>query len=151
MNRTEYMRKYRSTPEGKKRCVFADWKFHGLKGDYDSIYDRYIKTEYCDKCNVFLEGKGGNKKCMDHDHSSGDFRMVCCSRCNMKQFDKSKGKNNTSGHKGIVFNKKKKLYQYRKQINGKTYSKRCKCKITLLSYKFCYLLLINHKNKSMGQ
>jgi len=145
MNKTEYMRQYRSTPNGKKRCVIADWKHQGLKGDYENIYERFINTKYCDKCNVFLEGKGGNRRCMDHDHTTGQFRMVCCSRCNNKQFDRSKGKNNTSGHKGIDFIKKKKLWKYRKQYNGKIYQKISKNKITLLCYKFCILLLINHK------
>ena len=141
MNHTEYMRRYRNTKNGKKRCVITDWKFQGLIGDYDSIYERYINTTHCDKCNILLEGKGGNKKCMDHDHKTGEFRMVCCHNCNMKQFDKSKGINNTSGHKGITYVKKKRLWKYRKMINGKTFQKMCKCKITLLTYKFCYLLL----------
>jgi hypothetical protein len=137
------MRKYRSTPIGKKRSVIASWKHSGLIDDYDTIYDRYTNTTHCDKCNVFLEGKGGHKKCMDHDHQTGKFRMVCCNICNTKQYDKERGKNNTSGHKGICYVKKKGLWKYRKQINGKTYQKMCKCKITLLTYKFCYLLLMN--------
>ena len=144
---TEYMRSYRATPNGKKRTVIADWKFHGLIGDYDSIYDRYINTTHCDKCKVLLTSEkiGGNQKHMDHCHQTGHFRFVLCARCNTKQHDRTKNKNNTSGHKGIVFNKKKKLWQYRKQINKKTYSKRSKCKITLLTYKFCFLLLMNRK------
>ena len=145
MGHTEYMRNYRATPNGKKRSIISNWKHQGLIGDYESIYDRFINTTNCDKCNVLLNGNGGDKKCMDHCHQTGQFRFVLCSRCNIKQYDKKKPKNNTSGHKGIVFNKKKKLWQYRKQINKKTYSKRSKCKITLLTYKFCYLLLMNRK------
>ena len=145
MNHTEYMRNYRKTPEGKKKCVIVDWKHYGLICDYDKIYDTYINTTHCQKCNVFLEGRGSNKKCMDHDHRTGLFRMVLCNKCNTMMNDRKKNKNNTSGHKGIDFVKKKQLWKYRKQKNGKIFQKMCKCKITLLTYKFCYLLLMNRK------
>ena len=140
----EYMRHYRATENGKKRTVIATWKHKGLVGDYDAIYERYFNTKNCDKCTVLLtsEKMGGNQKHMDHCHKTGQFRFVLCARCNTKQFDRTKNNNNTSGHKGITFNKDKNLWQYRKQINGKTYSKRCKCKITLLTYKFCHILLM---------
>ena len=143
MASTEYMRNYRKTPSGKKSTTFVNWKQMGLIGDYNQIYDTYINTTHCQKCNVFLEGRGSNKKCMDHDHKSGLFRMVLCSNCNITMPDRKKSKNNTSGHKGIDFVKKKQLWKYRKQINGKIFQKMCKCKITLLTYKFCYLLLMN--------
>ena len=140
----EYMRKYRNTPEGYKRSQIANWKHQGLKGDYDFIFQKYMNTSHCEKCDVLLGKKGATRKCMDHDHSTGQFRMICCQICNTKELDRKKASNNTTGHKGITYDKKKKLWKYRKQINGKTFQKMSKCKITLLTYKFCYLLLINH-------
>ena len=148
MNSKEYMREYVKTPNGKKSCCISKWKHQGLIDDYETIYDRYVNTTNCDLCNVFLEGRGSNKKCMDHDHRTGLFRMVLCNKCNSMMPDRKKNKNNTSGHKGIDFVKKKKLWKYRKQNNGKTFQKMCKCKITLLTYKFCYLLLMNRKQPS---
>lgn len=144
----EYMREYRATPIGRKNCIIANWKFQGLKDDYDKVYDKFINTTNCEKCNVLLEGRSmgqsnvvGNKKCMDHDHATGLFRMVVCSRCNTGQPDRKKSVNNTSGHKGLSYDKKKRIWKYRKALNKKTYQIMNKNKITLLTYKFCYLML----------
>jgi hypothetical protein len=145
MDRKEYKRTYRATPNGIKSRIISGWRFNGLIGDYDLIYDKYLKTSHCEQCNVFLEGRGNNRKCMDHDHSTGLFRMVCCSRCNISQLDQKKGKNNTSGYKGVSFHKRDKVWIYRKEIRGIIYKKTNKSKITLLTYKFAYLILINHR------
>ena len=63
MDKTTYMREYRKTPNGKKSTTFVNWRKGGLVGDYEKIYEKYINTNNCDLCNVFLEGRGGNKKC----------------------------------------------------------------------------------------
>ena len=139
----EYMRKYRATPEGYKQSVFANWKFMGLKGDYEYIFDRYMKATNCELCDALLtkEIKGGRRKHMDHDHKTGEFRNVVCQKCNHQKTDRTKNTNNTSGHKGVCFHKKKKLWVYRKMINRKTICKRNKSKIQLLCIKFAILLL----------
>lgn len=139
----KYMREWRLKPKNNKKVMIYEWKRNGLKGDYDSIYNEWLNETNCQTCNVVLEGKGINKKCMEHNHMTGEFRGIVCHNCNMKLCVKSK--NNTSGHNGISYVKKKKLWKYRKMINNKTYQKMCKCKITLLTYKFCYLLLLNKK------
>ena len=130
-----------------KRYI-SDWKLHGLIGDYDKIWERYFNTKYCDLCNVELT-KGNTRfgKCMDHDHDSGKFRNIVCRTCNNRlPKQKSKIRNdNTTGHKGITFVKKKGLWCYRDRKKGQTFKKMCKCKITLLTYKFCHLLLMNRK------
>ena len=145
----ERKREYRKTPAGYKKSVISKWKCHGLKGDYDLIFDKYMNTTHCQKCNVEFtkERKGGRKKNMDHDHITGKFRMICCQICNVKQLDKTKPNNNTSGHKGVYYDKQKNSWRYQKKINGKRFVKTCKSKIQLLTYKFCYLLLINHSLK----
>ena len=146
----EYKRKFRNTPGGYKKSVISKWKYHGLKGDYNLIFDKYMNTTHCQKCNVEFtkEKKGGRQKNMDHDHLTGKFRMVCCQICNTTRLDNTKNKNNTSGHKGISYNKQRNVWRYQKNINNKKFEKRCKCKITVLTYKFCYLLLINHSLKN---
>lgn len=140
MNKTEYMRYYRSTPNGKKRCVISCWKHQGLTGDYDSIYDRYINTTHCDKCKCLLQGKGIDKKCMDHNHITGEFRMVCCQNCNMKT--QGKQKNNPNSSVGISWNKQYQKWVYRKQTNGKVFYKRHSNLNELLWLKFVYLLTL---------
>lgn len=147
MKHTEYMRRYRATPEGKKILVFADWKFHGLIGDFDAIYQRYITATHCELCGHLLtkDKKGGRQKHMDHNHETGEFRNIVCQKCNHQKLDRKRNSNNTTGHKGISFVKKKKLWKYRKQHNGKTFQVMRKNKIELLCFKFAYLILFNHR------
>ncbi len=92
--RLQYMKQYQKewfqTPEGKKSNTISQWKkqkiiFH----DWDLLYDIiYTLTSHCDHCNVFLQGLGNDRKCIDHDHSITDrdnVRNVLCCRCNIKR------------------------------------------------------------------
>ena len=129
--------------------LIKDWKYRGLIGDYDKVYERYVETTHCDKCNVLLTkgSKGTTGKCMDHCHISGEFRNVICRSCNNK-LPKQKGKirtDNTSGHRGITFIKPKRLWKYRSRQSIYPFQKLNKSKITVLTYKFAYLILLNHK------
>lgn len=142
MDRKQYDNTYNQTPEGKKRMRISNWKRQGLIGDYDSIYEKYINTKNCDDCKILLATDGQSKytKCMDHNHKNGEFRNILCKNCNSSKRENQKNK---SGHRGIYYDKKKNLWMYQKRVDRKIkYQKRCKCKITLLTYKFCYLLLI---------
>ena len=85
---TKQMYDYNRTPSGKKSMKISDWKFHGLIGDYDEIYDRYINCNNCEECNCEFSiiGDGvGRFKCMDHDHITGLFRNVLCNTCNLRR------------------------------------------------------------------
>ena len=129
--------------------IIRDWKRKGLLGDYDKVYKRYIETTHCDKCNVLLTkgSKGNTGKCMDHCHISGEFRNVICRLCNLR-LPKQKGtklSNNTSGHRGISFIKPNRLWQYRSLRSIYPFQKQNKSKITVLTYKFAYMILLNHK------
>ena len=82
-------KKYSLTEKGKKNRKINRWKDHGLIGNYNEIYERYLNTENCDNCNVKLtiNKKYNTKttKCMDHNHITGEFRNILCHSCNIKR------------------------------------------------------------------
>ncbi len=140
---TLYMRKYMKTPNGKKTSCLSNWKRQGLIGNYDEIYERFIKTEKCDLCNLeFIEGhKGKYKKCMEHNHETGEIRNVVCQACNNSKTDRKLQKNSSTGFKNITFNKIKKLWIYEKQFKGRKIKIMRKDKSLILAIKFCGILL----------
>lgn len=94
MDRKEYMREYRKSPQGKKSNTIAKWKFLGLKSDYEKVYDKYQKATTCSVCKKPFGKKGdgtGRFKCMDHNHDTGHFRSIRCSNCN-KNYERLKNK-----------------------------------------------------------
>ena len=135
-NRKEYKK------NNPKIFIMSRWRSSGLVGDLDAIYERYINTSHCDECQIELcrGQKGANKKCMDHCHSSGEFRNVLCHNCNMKRREKSKA--NTSGYPNIM--KDGGGWRFMKMINKKKYYFHSSSKIDCLCYKY----LFNLKRKS---
>ena len=82
-----YFKAYRQTEQSIKSNRISTWKSsEGMSQDYDwdEIYDIYISTDFCDYCNVELvEGQfGSNKKCLDHNHITGEIRGILCNTCN---------------------------------------------------------------------
>lgn len=78
-----YVKELQQQPHIKKSMAIARWKRYGvISTDYDALYDKYLNTNSCEKCNVKIEGKGRNKKCLDHCHTSGLFRQILCNNCN---------------------------------------------------------------------
>jgi hypothetical protein len=128
----------------KKKWRIRNWKKYGLIGDYETIYDRYINTNNCDLCNVFLEGIGRNRKCMDHDHENGEFRNIVCHACNLKKTDKKIPINNKSGYKHIQYCKRKNLWVYDRNFNNKRIRICRKTKIDILCIKFAGILLYKY-------
>lgn len=55
--------------------------------DWDEVYKRYIQTTHCEFCGVKFEigVRTGNKRCLDHHHSSGEIRNILCNSCNAKR------------------------------------------------------------------
>ena len=84
----EKNKKWGQTEAGKKSGRITKWKQRGVKNDdFESLYEVYINTKFCEECNVELvEGSfGNNKKVLDHDHETGLFRNVLCCGCNNKR------------------------------------------------------------------
>jgi hypothetical protein len=86
---TEYQRKYikeyQQRPEVKKKRIIRQWKKRGLiHYDYDELYYYYLSTKYCENCGVELcsGSRAGNRRVLDHDHFTGEFRNVLCHCCN---------------------------------------------------------------------
>ena len=83
-----YNKEYYQTEMGKKLQRISNWKKSGVKcDDWDELYDLYISIWNCEECDIELvEGMyGNNKKCLDHDHETGEFRNILCQTCNLKR------------------------------------------------------------------
>ena len=131
----EANKKYRESEKGKKFHTINNWKKRGLIGDYDEIYDRYISSTHCELCNQpYIDT---NKKCMDHNHISGQFRNICCQSCNL---------NLPRQDKEITYDKyiypDGNNWKFSKTFKGKTYRKVRKSRIDLLCYKYIAFLQI---------
>jgi len=67
-------------PRSKSNAI-CKWKKSGLIcDDYNALYETYIKTTECQHCQIEFTEK--NKRCLDHDHTTGLFRKIVCNRCN---------------------------------------------------------------------
>jgi len=81
-------REYRKTTEGHKNYNINNWKAKGVIGDYDQLYEYYMNCDKCEVCNKEFTEK--IKKCLDHDHNTGDFRFILCASCNDHDYWKKK-------------------------------------------------------------
>ena len=84
-------KEYYQTEAGIKRHRIAHWKsYEGMSFvdyDWDEIYITYVSTDFCNYCDVELvEGQfGSNKKCLDHNHKTGEIRGILCNTCNSNE------------------------------------------------------------------
>ncbi len=137
--RTEYNRAYQQTPAGQKSNRISSWKARGIiSDDYDALYERFMSTSHCEKCDVELTG--GNPttrttKCVDHDHSIDDrenVRGILCHACNSN--DRC---DNTSGVPNVSYDKcGSGRWQYSKMLNGVPHRKYFKTKKDAIRYKY---------------
>ena len=75
-------KEYGKTPEGRKSNIIGLWKFRGIKGDLDFLYDSvYVNETNCWHCDKAFTGT--KDRCLDHCHVTGEFRQILCQSCNM--------------------------------------------------------------------
>jgi len=85
---SEQKKEYHKTEQGKKSMRISRWKKSGvICEDFNELYDYYINCRNCEECNVeLIEGnKASNRRCLDHNHETGEFRNVLCHTCNTKR------------------------------------------------------------------
>ena len=86
-----YKKQYRK--ENHMKITINKWKSRGLivddEDEYDGIYYLVMSTEKCERCECILTESASHttstRRCMDHDHFTGQFRAVLCHSCNVKQ------------------------------------------------------------------
>jgi len=80
----EEKKKYRQ--ENPKKMIIQGWKRQGIIGDYDEIYERYLRTNECEMCgSEMCYGLSGDARTADHDHETGELRAIICRRCNSRR------------------------------------------------------------------
>tara|TARA_R110000824_G_scaffold388077_1_gene583513 strand:+ start:344 stop:685 length:342 start_codon:yes stop_codon:yes gene_type:complete len=86
--RKEQKKENYQTEQGIKSHRITQWKQKGVSLDYDfdEIYTVYISTDFCHFCHTpLIEGNyGSNKKCLDHNHETGEIRGILCNTCNTR-------------------------------------------------------------------
>ena len=92
--RNNYNRQYNQTSTGIKNNRIKVWKYHGVKlpddyPDWSLFYDEeYMKATKCEECLVELtetKRTTSTTKCLDHCHTTGEFRNILCHACNTKR------------------------------------------------------------------
>tara|TARA_R110000772_G_scaffold245104_1_gene358512 strand:- start:247 stop:672 length:426 start_codon:yes stop_codon:yes gene_type:complete len=135
-NTKEYMREYSKTPQYKKSQTIDNWKRYGLIDNYEKVYQIYLDTNNCMKCQVEITG---HNKHMDHDHITNLFRAVLCASCNKgNSLDLHCSKNNKVGIKYISIQHNG--YVFQKTIKKKRHFKWFKTLEECIDYKDKYLL-----------
>ena len=85
----EKIKEYCQTDQRKKTKRISKWKKYGvISNDYDALYNQYINTPNCESCNIELtedKVRTPTTRCLDHSHTTGEFRNVLCHSCNIKR------------------------------------------------------------------
>ena len=132
----QYLREYNKTPQGIKSDKIKTWKYKGLIDNYDKVYDIYINTHECMKCQVDITGIN---KHMDHDHDTRLYRAILCRSCNIgNTLDLDCQKDNKLGIKYIC--RHQNGYKFQKKTKGKLHQKSFKTLEETIEYKNQYLL-----------
>ena len=126
------------TEKEKIKKKINDWKYQGLLmntyWDYVTIYYHWLVSTHCEKCNLeFTEGNTRFKKCMDHNHNTGEYRNILCHVCNVND-----NSNNTSGTPNISYCYTHNKWRYSIMINKKQHQKYFQLEVEAIEYKKQY-------------
>jgi len=71
----------------KRKVKISQWKRMGLiSNDYDLLFNKWENTKNCENCNVELtDGNLKTSRCLDHSHTTGEFRNILCKSCNVRR------------------------------------------------------------------
>ena len=88
----EKLKEKRQTEEYQKRKRIRRWKGFGvICDDWDTIYEKWKSCKNCEECGceIFEKQSGMDRKCLDHDHKTGEFRNILCCRCNINNINRN--------------------------------------------------------------
>ena len=74
----------RNPEKNHKSNTISLWRGRGVEDeDFDLLYEVFIAETNCWICGKkFNKIKSYDFKCLDHDHSTGEVRYICCRYCN---------------------------------------------------------------------
>ena len=83
---TRKAREYHKTENGKKRHTISYWKNKRkiVSDDFDALYDKYVKSTGCDKCDMPYGERGdgtGSYKCLSLKPGTKEVDSICCFQC----------------------------------------------------------------------
>ena len=83
-----------------KSMTKDSWRRNGVNIDqFEMLYKCYLMATNCGKCSKTFNKR--SERCLDHNHTTGEFRYFLCRSCNSKYY-RSNYISNTSGHRNIV-------------------------------------------------
>tara|TARA_R110002153_G_scaffold154487_1_gene306525 strand:+ start:1254 stop:1595 length:342 start_codon:yes stop_codon:yes gene_type:complete len=83
-----YYQEYKTTDAYFKRQRIRRWKSRGVVAEnWENLYELFLSINNCEVCNKELQYGiyGNNKKCLDHDHTTGEYRNILCNTCNLRR------------------------------------------------------------------
>ena len=79
---SKQQKEHNKTEQGRKSVRMANWRRYGVLNVNDELYKHYLNCSNCEMCSRSF--KNSYDKCLDHDHSTGEFRFILCRACNNK-------------------------------------------------------------------